>query len=158
MASDLYAVAPSLTLNLNNDGTTCNSGTIITPSHLPPRFRSVCYGSIANPTHLSHSRSELELIDTKPNWVKGDTWVIMVVKLKLGVMWLLEGERERYEAGCRGGGGVVVGIGGGCGVGKLKGLLKEKGVCGRNLWKKKKIVIMQKQRRKISWKKQGIMR
>ncbi|KAJ0813528.1 hypothetical protein HanPSC8_Chr17g0774411 [Helianthus annuus] len=95
MASDLYAMAPSLTLDLNNDGTTCNSGTIITPSHLPPRFRSVCYGSIANPTHLSHSRSELELIDTKPNWVKGDTWVIMVVKLKLGVMWLLEGEGER---------------------------------------------------------------
>ncbi|MFS8005395.1 hypothetical protein Hanom_Chr13g01236891 [Helianthus anomalus] len=94
MASNLYVVAPSLTLDLN-DGTTCNSDTIITPSHLPPPFRYVCYGSIANPTHFSHSRSEHELIDTKPNWVKGDTWIIMVVKLKLGVMWLLEGERER---------------------------------------------------------------
>ncbi|MFS7932325.1 hypothetical protein Hanom_Chr04g00366561 [Helianthus anomalus] len=66
-------VAPSLTLDLKNGGTTCNSGTIVTPSHLPPPFQSVCYGTIANPTHLSHSRSEQELIDTKPNWVKGDT-------------------------------------------------------------------------------------
>ncbi|MFS7986419.1 hypothetical protein Hanom_Chr11g01010131 [Helianthus anomalus] len=74
MASDLYAVAPSLTLDLNNDGITCNSGTVITPSHLCPRFRSVCYGSIVNPTHLSQSRSEHEMIYTKPNWVKGNTW------------------------------------------------------------------------------------
>ncbi|MFS7992999.1 hypothetical protein Hanom_Chr12g01088871 [Helianthus anomalus] len=110
LASDLYEVAPSLTLDLNNDGITCNSGTIITPSYLPPPFRFVCYDTIANSIHLSHSRSKHELIDTKPNWVKGDTCVIMVVKL--GVMWLLEGERERYEAGSGGGGGVVVGNGG----------------------------------------------